>query len=239
MWEGGAASFGRVDEWSDIDVQFAVDDERVADAVLLLEETLEDLGGIETRLVLPQPTSHGHWQGFYRLKRASKFLLVDLVVMKKSSTNRFSQPEIHGQPRISYDKIGFLKTDPLNKKELMEKLENRVRILATTFDLFQPFVLKELNRRNYAEAFAYYNSVTVRPLIELLRVKYCPARHDFYTRYLYYDLPRNVAERLESFYFVSGPEELGKKHGEAVEWFNRTFSELTVDTPLVPPYDED
>ena len=30
MWEGGAAAFNRTDEWSDIDVQFDVDDARVA-----------------------------------------------------------------------------------------------------------------------------------------------------------------------------------------------------------------
>ena len=29
MWEGGAAAFGRVDEWSDIDLQVDADDLRV------------------------------------------------------------------------------------------------------------------------------------------------------------------------------------------------------------------
>lgn len=84
--------------------------------------------------------------------------------------------------------------------------------------MFQPFVLKELNRQNYVEAMGYYNSVTLRPLVELLRVKYCPPRYDFYTRYVYYDLPIDVAKRLERFFYISDPADLRVKHQEAVEW---------------------
>lgn len=218
MWEGGAAAFDRVDEWSDIDLQLAVDDDKVDQAVEVVEKTLEMLGHVEKRFVLPQPTYHGHWQAFYRLEKTSPFLLIDLVIMKKSSVNRFSEPEIHGKARIRYDKIGFLKTSPLDQEALSRRLEARKTSLRSSFELFQPFVLKELNRQNYVEALAYYNSVTLRPLIELLRIKYCAPRHDFYTRYLYYDLPVDVARRLERFFYISDPSDLRVKHQGAIEW---------------------
>ena len=220
MWEAGAAAFGRVDEWSDIDLQLAVDDDKVADAVSTINQLLEKLGGIESRLVLPEPTPHGHWQAFYQLKGSSPYLLLDLVIMKKgTSRDRFSQPEIHGNAKVYYDKVGFVETEPLNRRDLNEKLRKRAEFISAQFDLFQPFVLKELNRKNYVEAFAYYNGVTLRPLVEILRIKYCPERYDFYTRYVYYDLPRDVAERLEKFYYVSNPDDLERKHHEAGEWF--------------------
>ncbi len=138
--------------------------------------------------------------------------------MKKSSANRFTDTEIHGKAKIHYDKIGFLKTDPLDQVALLRKLEARKASLRASFELFQPFVLKELNRQNYVEAMGYYNIVTLRPLVELLRIKYCPPRHDFHTRYVYYDLPIAVAKRLERFFFISGPEDLRVKHQEAIEW---------------------
>jgi hypothetical protein len=218
MWEGGAASFDRVDDWSDIDLQLAVDDDKVGQAVQVVDKCLEKMGRVEAKYVLPQPTSHGHWQAFYRLEKTTPFLLLDLVIMKKSSTNRFSEPEIHGKARIHFDKIGFLKTGPLDQEALSRKLEARKASLRASFELFQPFVLKELNRQNYVEAMGYYNSVTLRPLVELLRIKYCPPRHDFYTRYVYYDLPVDVAKRLERFFYISDPADLRVKHQEAIEW---------------------
>jgi len=45
-----------------------------------------------------------------------------------------------------------------------------------------------------------------------------PPRHDFYTRFLYYDLPVDVAKRLERFFYISDPTDLRVKHQEAVEW---------------------
>ena len=34
LWEGGAAAFNRLDEWSDIDLHLVVDDEHVAEAFI-------------------------------------------------------------------------------------------------------------------------------------------------------------------------------------------------------------
>ena len=105
MWEAGAAAFNRVDTWSDIDLQLAVDDDKVRDAVAVVEEALRSIGRVDKRLVLSQPTSHGHWQAFYLFNRTSPFLLLDLVIMKRSSSNRFSEPEIHGIAKVAYDKV--------------------------------------------------------------------------------------------------------------------------------------
>ncbi len=44
----------------------------------------------------------------------------------------------------------------------------RFEILKTTFPLFQVLVSKELNRKRYVEAFAFYQGSVIRPLIEIL-----------------------------------------------------------------------
>ena len=85
MWEAGAIAFDRVDDWSDIDVQVASDDERVEDVFTVVEDTLRGLSPIDLKYRLPEPTWHGHSQAFYRLERASPFPMVDFVVMKASA----------------------------------------------------------------------------------------------------------------------------------------------------------
>ena len=74
-WEMGAMSWGRFDEWSDIDLIVVVKDEHVEDAFTLVEKVLESLGGIEERFRIPEPAWHGHSQCFYKIKGASPYLL--------------------------------------------------------------------------------------------------------------------------------------------------------------------
>ena len=40
MWEGGAAAFDRIDQWSDIDVQVICDDDSVPDVFERVEKSL-------------------------------------------------------------------------------------------------------------------------------------------------------------------------------------------------------
>jgi CheY-like chemotaxis protein len=64
LWEGGAAAFQRVDEWSDLDLLIDVDDEYVSDTLQVIEATLEKLSPIELKYEVPQPSWHGHAQVF-------------------------------------------------------------------------------------------------------------------------------------------------------------------------------
>src|SRR5438309_5669227 len=80
MWQGGAAAFNRVDEWSDIDLQLNVDDDRIEDAFELVEKTLATLSPVDLKYRIPEPTWHGFSQMFYRLRDASKYLLIDLSI---------------------------------------------------------------------------------------------------------------------------------------------------------------
>ncbi|MCB0713665.1 MAG: nucleotidyltransferase domain-containing protein [Ignavibacteriae bacterium] len=218
MWEGGSAAFNRVDEWSDIDVQVICNDERVEDAFTAVENAFAD-PGIETRYRLPEPTWHGHSQAFYSLADTSPFLMLDFVVMKRSNPRRMREIEIHGESVVHFDKENVLTEDHVNQEELSDRLKRRLEEMATTFDLFQPLVIKEIYRGNRAEALQFYHGMTLRPLVEVLRIKHSPARHNFHVRYIYHDLPHDIAERIESLFFVTGLDDLEKKFREAGEWF--------------------
>jgi hypothetical protein len=229
MWEGGAAAFNRIDEWSDIDLQVAAHDDRTAEVFPAIESVLLSLSPIELKYEIPQPAWHGHAQTFYRLSRASKYLLIDLVVIKRSSPLKFLEPEIHGNAVVHFDKANIIRAEPLDRSALNSKLIDRVSALRVTFDLFQILTLKELERHNDIEALAFYQSFTLRPLTEALRIRYAPARYNFHTRYVQYDLPPDVVQQLQALFFVKDVGDLGAKREQAELWFHRTLDEIHID----------
>ena len=68
LWEGGAAGFDRVDEWSDIDIHVDADDDHVGDVFQAAEMAMSSVSQIAQKYEVPQPTWHGHSQAFYKLK---------------------------------------------------------------------------------------------------------------------------------------------------------------------------
>jgi hypothetical protein len=226
LWEGGAAAFGRADDWSDLDIMVDVDDEYVKDTFQVIENTLIKLSPIEIAYSVPQPTWHGHSQVFYRMRDTSKFQLIDIVVIKHSNPNKFIQPELHGKPVVYFDKSEVVQSSPISRQELALKLKDRLEALKISFDLFQILTNKELNRGNLIEALNFYHTFTLRPLVEVLRIPYEPTRHGFYTRYIYYDMPADVLKKLESLFFIVDGDDLWAKRQIAEEWFYETIEKI-------------
>ncbi len=229
LWEAGAAAFNRVDEWSDIDLYVVVEDDHIEETFLSMERALLPLSEFDLTFRLPEPTWHGHSQVFWRLKNASHFLFLDIVVMKRSSKDKFLQFKIHGRPVIHFDKIGIVRDAPIDPEFFFKKIEARLESLKTTFPLFQVLTLKELNRGNDVEALSYYISYTYRPLLEVLRIKYCPYHYNFFTTYVYYELPPGVVNRLKKLYFVANVEMLRKCQTEAEVLFWEVVESINLD----------
>ena len=228
LWEAGAAAFNRLDLWSDIDLMVAVQDDYVAQAWEVIESTLKDCSPIGLRYELPQPTWHGHSQVFYRLKDASPFLFIDALVMQQSNPNKFLEVEQHGQAKVIFDKLEVTQPPSFDPNALQDQLYGQLQQMKVTFNLFQVETLKEINRGNEIEAISFYYSTSIRPLVELLRIRYMevPARHKFYTRYIQYDLPQEVVDDLRPLFFVHDLADLASKHRLAGDWFHRVMQEL-------------
>jgi hypothetical protein len=228
LWEGGAAGFGRVDEWSDLDLRADVEDEHVEAIFPIVENALKTLSPIDLKFEIQQPTWHGHYQTFYRLQKASKFLIVDFVVMKHSNPMKYTEREIHGPMRVYFDKQDIVESPPFDVHTWLTKIEDRLAQMPLVFELFQVEVLKELERDNPIDAQGYYHSLTLAPLSELLRIKYKPTHYGYKTRYTYYDLPAKAVARLESLYFVKDVVDLRTKHEEAGRWFWEILAEMDI-----------
>ncbi len=229
MWEGGAISFDRVDEMSDIDLYVDVEDSRVSDVFPVVEGVLEGLSGIKLKFSVPLPASHPYAQAFYRLKGASEYLLVDIAVMKHGVEDKFLEPEIHGKAIFHFNKEGAVAVPHVDVDKFVGNLRGRLEKMQTRFDMFRCFVPKEMKRGNYVEALDVYSRLVLELLLEALRMKHKPLHYNFRTHHILHDLPRDVVEKLRALYFVSDETDLARKLGLAEEWFRQTVEELDFD----------
>jgi predicted nucleotidyltransferase len=225
---GGSDASGRTDEYSDIDLMTIVEDERVEDAFILLRETLESLGPVALSFRMPEPAWHGFSQEFLRLRDADPNHFIDFAAMKLSTPpeRRFLEAERHGKAIVLFDRDGHLQAPGLNWDEHLEKLQGRLETLRTNFELFQPLVSRAVHRGHAAEAAATYAAMTLRPLVELLRMRHCPERFDYGLRYLDRDLSpadRALAERLA---YPRDARELEGFREEAVTRFRAEIAAL-------------
>jgi hypothetical protein len=222
MWEGGAAAFGRVDRWSDIDLMIAVRNGRTTQVAAGVEGLLKKLSPITAKL----PANHPNWPDmihtFYKLERADEFLLVDVAVMPRSSRDKLLEPEIHGKALVHFDKAKICKPPKLDRKKFFAGMKRRKEKLASMFELFSNFTVKELGRRNHIEA-QYNHFMVLNMLVEALRMKHGPFHYDFRGRYLHQELPPAAAKRLQSLFYVKDPQDLRRKDILARLWFKEVI----------------
>jgi hypothetical protein len=177
-WEGGSAAFNSLDAYSDIDLEYLVADDASLDELYAsAEHALERVSPIIAR----HAPSLGR---YYRLRDTDAFLLVDLVFLRVGDPDRRLETERHGEKRVLFDKGTWLQPMPLDERTLATARSRRLAELRTWFPMSQVFVRKAILRGQHVEAVNAYWACTLKPLADLLRIRYAPARWDFGVRYL-------------------------------------------------------
>jgi len=110
--------------------------------------------------------------------------------------------------------------------DVKREIDSRLKEMKGSFDLFQLWIRKEMNRKNFLGSLKYYHEHALEPLVELLRIKYEPTKKDFYIKHIGKDLPGDVVKMLEDFYKVSSIEDIEKNLPNVVKIFNETLSSL-------------
>lgn len=222
-WEGGSAAFDALDDYSDIDLNFLVTADAQLDTLYLsAEESLANVSPIILRHASPPGC-------YYKLKDTSEFLLVDLCFFRAGAPEQNLEVERHGNGRQLFDKGGWLRPQSVDDIYLASKRQKRLMELQSWFSASQSFVRKAILRGQHAEALASFWGYTLRPLVEILRLRYCPIRWDFGMRYLDRDLPPAVYGQICELMFVRSLEDLECKLLEGSEWGRSLLKEL--DTP--------
>jgi len=219
-WESGSVAFNLEDEYSDIDLNFLLDDATRADPFYTaVESALETVSPIVTR--------HSEPPGrYFKLKDGGDFLLVDVCVFQTGNFREYLDTERHGNVRPLFDKGQWLRFDPSVRASGVALRAERLEDLQTWFSVSQCFVRKAIFRGQKVEALAALWGYTLKPLVELLRMRYCPSRWDFGLRYLHRDLPAPVYDELQEILFVGKSDDLGEHLSKAIAWGETLLQEL-------------
>jgi predicted nucleotidyltransferase len=219
-WEGGSAAFGALDGFSDIDLTYLVADEVPFELLYgSAEKALETVSPIMVSHTVPLGR-------YYKLKDGGEFLFVDLIFLRVGEPDHFLEVERHGHIVPLFDKGDWLRPRPLDEEALAAKRDKRFRELQIWFPVSQSFVRKAILRGQHAEAVTAFWAYTMRPLADLLRMRYCPVRWDFGMRYLDRDLPPAVCNQVRDLAFTRDLKDLEAKLASATVWGAALLREL-------------
>ena len=144
--------------------------------------------------------------------------------MGKNQSDDFPEdnPARHGQRVVLFDKGDYAARDGDGLALRTPDLDS----LEARFQLFAPFVAKEVARGRPMDAWRFWTGTVVPTLIAVLRLHHAPERADFGSRYLHEDLPAGEADRLALLVYVSDYRKLPAAVEEATAWFNATVEVL-------------
>ncbi len=224
-WEGGSAANGTTDPYSDIDL-VVVGKDSVESIFDVIESALGRVSSISHKYAEPRCFWPGCYQRVYFLEGAPKHFFVDVAVFLETShevLNEFMQPERHGNPVVHFDKANLVKPRPADPVGLRSRHLQRLKEIEDAYPIYKLEVLKSLDRDHPIDAFGFYFTAVVRPLVELMGILYRPYRFDFGLRYLHTTFPNEDQKALESLLFVKDPMALRNRMNEA----DRLFREVS------------
>lgn len=219
VWEAGSAAFGRLDEYSDLDVGVLAEagsNRQIWEDVLAL---FERLGGLLVRWHEPNPLFRGLDKNTFRFRRASRWLQLDLGIFTHPASDLYNQPERHGRHVVLYDPRGLVAPPPWDEAAQLTALRRALHHEIQRFGMYHDYFRKELSRGRRVDAFRMYTAYCVQPVATVLGMLYRPTRWDFGLRYLHDDLPPEEAARVERLCFLERAEEMEARMGEAVKIF--------------------
>lgn len=228
IWEGGSAATGFLDDLSDLDLGFVVDDDRIEEAFTLFEGLLIEHYGIKSRFRLPEPSWHGHSQCYYFVDKCPPLFYVDLLVEKKSAEDRLIEPDRHGRSRIWLNRENVLNPVATAAEEMLKRNRRFFQIQADTYPISETETEKQLLRGNEIDAMLEYQGFIQRKLAALLNLKYRPAKYDFGIRYGDREYPEKVAERVRKLMYAGSIEEIKPLFREASAWARELMEELKI-----------
>lgn len=195
LWESGSIAFGRVDEYSDIDLCAVVTTGRVGAVAEALRQRLEQAAPITQEF--RRRTGPADMQFFWQFEGLSPFLFIDIDISEQTPDPITVDPSSHGAVIVHFDRGSHIVLAEENPEERSRRVRERLDELAAMSGLSPVFVLKHIRRGDVLAAVGDYVRLMMMPLIELLRLKHCPERTSFKTTYARYDLPPDVVSRLE------------------------------------------
>jgi hypothetical protein len=228
VFVGGSAATGGYDDHSDLDVEvLATPGEAVATYGRLLDSALRDFE-VHQVWELPEATWPDGRQAFLNLTADAGDMsrptrIIDLHVSDLADEHRLVDERRHGTPYVVHDPEGLVELRHDDEAAMERARREAVEQTAARRPTAEWLVNRAIARGHEAEAVAFHLGYGVNPLVRLLRIQHCPARHDFGLRYLDSDLPEGYAARVAAL--LPGPD-LAARAAATFTWQDELLAEL-------------
>lgn len=215
MWLEGADGLNQVDQYSDLDIWFDVEDSKRDSFIQNLVDELSKIGKIDSIMT---KVSNDIYQSNIHLENTSEYLTLDLAAQNDSrdrDNTSFIKGSITEVPKIMFDRknvISFKEPDKLDK-ELLNKAfeEKKNRILQYSR------VTKYIKRNQYLECFMEYDKQILKPIVTIARIVYTPDLYDYELCHISRHMPKEIVEKIEKLYKVSSFDDIEKNITLALE----------------------
>ena len=206
MWLEGADGLNKVDEYSDLDIWFDVEDSNRDSFIEELVQKISELGKIDSQM---NKVTSEIYQSNIHLENTNEFLTIDLAAQNDSRDREstcFIKGSITELPKIIFDRkniISFKDPEPIDKdllKKVYEEKKNRI--------LQYSRVTKYIKRNQYLECFMEYDKQIIKPIITIARIIYTPEIYDYELCHISRHLPKDITEKIEKLYKVSSFEDI-------------------------------
>src|SRR4051794_20848499 len=220
-WIGGSAATGGWDDWSDLDVEALCTPGTV--------NTVYDrmVAGIRERFTptsvweLPASGYAGGRQCFVTLDASPGALdeptrLVDIVLWDTTKEHQHVDVRGHGTPLVRFDPDGLLVLEHDDESVLRTTMEESIDQIRQRRLVAEWLVNRAVARGQRPEAVSLYLAYPLTPVVQLLRARDCPERHDYGLRYLHTDVKPEDAARVDEL--LPGAERLRALSAECFAW---------------------
>ena len=219
MWLEGADGINKVDEYSDIDFWFDVEEDMKVPFLYDCISELEKLGKIDSRV---DDIRDEIAQSNIHLENTSKYLTLDICVQSHNRDRKFTcyiENDIAELPLVIFDKdnvITYKKSYELDLNEIKEVFaNNKHRILQMSR------VKKYVERKQYLEAFMKYMENIAYPLVTIARLIYTPRHYEYELCHISNHLPTEIVTELEQFFAVKDLFDIEAKINKVIDVLKR------------------
>lgn len=223
FWLEGADASGLLDEYSDMDIWFDVQNSHEDEVFQQTEEVLKSLAPLDFVYEAERPHPQIRYKIFH-LRDTPDFLFLDINIQSHSRKFEFIKGLKGEEARIIFDKNGTVKFRDLDVAEREKTHKNRIHHLKNIFAQ-QARIIKMIKRSQFIDAFNFYYKFVLLPLGELLRIRFAP-QNQFFLKYISKDLPQEIAKKYEALYKVNSFGGMLKKIKIANELFAETLREM-------------
>ena len=226
-WVGGSAATGGYDDHSDLDVTVLA---APGTFVRVFEDLLASLVGTFAPTSvwrLPDATYPDGRQLFATFDDdpgalAGQTRLLDIVVQEATDEHRHIDVRRHGSPLVRVDPGGLVVERHDDETELRRGAAETVDQIRQRRLVAGWLVNRSIARDHRSEAVALYLRFALTPVVQLLRARDCPERHDYGLRYLDTDLDPGDAARVDAL--LPGVERLRELSAECFAWQDELLS---------------